>query len=149
MTQPPPPPPSDSLLSLRTKIQEYLKEILGSSPLPDASGNYSIQYGSTRVFLFPEEMSSGKTALQAYAFVTKGSKVTPELTKFLLKANGNLRFGKFCLTNDETMILFGHCLLGDKMDREELQTVMLAIVGTADEYDDKVVGMAGGKRFVD
>jgi hypothetical protein len=147
-TPPPPPPGADSLETLKKRLHEYLTGTLTAVPLNDEKGTYGMQWGSTKLVITPEKMQTGGTVVHVIAIVTRDSRITPELTKFLLETNANLRFGAFCLTNDGGVI-FKQGLLGEKLDREELQMAILAAAVTADEYDDKIIQMAGGKRATD
>jgi hypothetical protein len=145
---PPPPPGADPLDTLKNKLREYLTGTLTAVPLNDEKGTYGLQWGSTKLIIIPEKMQTGGTVVHVMASVTRDSRITPELMKFLLEANANFRFGAFCLTNDGGVI-FKQGLLGEKLDREELQMAIMASAVTADQYDDKIIQMAGGKRATD
>jgi hypothetical protein len=147
-TPPPPPLGADPLDTLKNKLREYLTGTLTAVPLNDEKGTYGLQWGSTKLIIIPEKMQTGGTVVHVMASVTRDSRITPELTKFLLETNANLRFGAFCLTNDGGVI-FKQGLLGEKLDREELQMAIMASAVTADQYDDKIIQMAGGKRAID
>ena len=74
--------------------------------------------------------------------------ITPELLKFLLEENSDQLFGAFSLTKTGD-ILFEHTIVGSTCDPEELEASVLAVLETADEYDDKIITRWGGKRALD
>ena len=76
-------------------------------------------------------------------------KISPELTRFLAEKNNQLLFGKFSLDMPNNTVWYEHVLLGDSLDIEELFTSLAAIALTADEYDEQISKMSGGKRFLD
>ena len=80
--------------------------------------------------------------------VVTGIQQTPELQNFLLRENAELRFGAFSV-DEAGNILFEHTIVGSTCDPKELETSAIAVLEAADEYDDRIVGLWGGKRALD
>lgn len=66
-----------------------------------------------------------------------------ELLKFLLEENYKFRFGAFSIDGDGD-IVFEHTIAAAKLDAEEMEASVRAILSTADEYDDRIVREYGG-----
>jgi hypothetical protein len=70
------------------------------------------------------------------------------LMQFLLEENAEGLFGAFSLSKAGD-ILFEHTIVGSTCDPEELEASVLAVLETADEYDDQIIEKWGGKRALD
>jgi len=68
--------------------------------------------------------------------------------QFLLRKNDDMRFGAFGLDRDMD-IFFEHTIVGSTCDKEELRATVMAVLQTADKYDDEIVAKWGGERAVD
>jgi hypothetical protein len=82
------------------------------------------------------------------SWVVTGAERTPEMLDFLLRENFKMRFGAFGMDADGD-IVFEHTIAGSTCDKNELKASMLAVLHTADDYDDKIVGRWGGQRSMD
>lgn len=82
------------------------------------------------------------------SYVVTGAELTPELMQFLLQENGGMHFGAFGLDDDRD-IFFEHSIVGSTCDRKELESSVIAVLKTADHYDDQIVARWGGKRALD
>ncbi|HOD05119.1 MAG TPA: YbjN domain-containing protein, partial [Anaerolineaceae bacterium] len=82
------------------------------------------------------------------AYVVTGVELTPDLMHFLLRENDRMRFGAFGVDQDND-IFFEHTIVGSTCDMEELKSSVLAVVYTADQYDDQIIQKWGGQRAVD
>jgi hypothetical protein len=136
------------LEGLRTKVREYLLDAFGVVDV-DPEGDFSLPHGSSRVFVSLHDWTGGRHVVRVFAVTNREVEVTPELTRFLATANNELLFGKFSLLDDRRIVLFEHALLADFLDPEELKVTVAAIAVGADDYDDRIQEIAGGKRFVD
>lgn len=72
----------------------------------------------------------------------------PDLLQFLLEENAERLFGAFSLSKAGD-ILFEHTIVGSTCDPEELEASVLAVLETADNYDDQIIEKWGGKRALD
>lgn len=113
---------------------------------------FDLVYGSTRVGIrvLVWEVNPWDIAeliiVRACSCLTVGSRITPELTEYLLRENLKMRFGAFQL-GDHNEIFFAHNILGgENLDLVELQTCILAVVTIADTYDDLLIQKFGGMR---
>jgi len=134
---------------LRAKIEGYLREKkLVYEGLPD--GRYALRQGSTKVFIVPLAWTGGQTLVKLFAPVALAiTQITPELTRFLVEKNAELLFGKFSLDAKGKAIWYEHVLLGNSLDVEELFSAIVTIALTADQYDEQVQALSGGKRLAD
>lgn len=137
---------SDAVKTLRSTIEKYLKESFGGF-LKDQNDNFILQAGSARILVVPLDWIEGQTLVKIVALVNKDGQPTDELAKYLIMENIRLIFGKFSLDPTGTMVFFEHALLGDYLNRKELEIAVKAIASTADKYDDEIKARFGGKKF--
>jgi hypothetical protein len=75
----------------------------------------------------------------------------PELMRMLLDQSFSFAFGGFTLDPNGD-VNFEETLLGSKLDREELETAVQAVLSVSDEYDDRIVrdygGVTGREKFL-
>ncbi len=82
------------------------------------------------------------------AYVVSGAMLTPEMMYYLLRENEGMPFGAFGVDKDGD-ILFEHSIVGSTCDKKELEASVIAVLRTADEYDDQIVERWGGRRALD
>lgn len=116
---------------------------------------FELVYGSTRIGIrvLVWEVNPWDTQelviVRACSCVTVGSRITAELTEYLLRENLRMRFGSFQL-GDHDEIFFAHNILGgENLDLMELQTCILSVVTIADTYDEILTAQFGGYRSTD
>lgn len=104
---------------------------------------FGIKYGSAfaQVSVYP--FGEDDAVICTRAYVLHDVDVTSELMRYLLNENNNMRFGAFGLAN-ETHIFFEHSIIGSTVDKAELRASVLAVIGTADTYDDPLMARFGG-----
>jgi len=88
------------------------------------------------------------TVINVRSAVVTGATLTPELQNFLLRENAELGFGAFSIDQDGK-ILLEHTIVGSTCDPNELEASVMAVLETADEYDDEIVARWGGQRALD
>ena len=137
---------SEALAMLRTTVEKYLTESFGGY-LKDQNGNYILQAGSARIMVMPLDWYQGQTLVKIMALVSRDAERVDELAKYLIEENLNLIFGKFSYEPASRMVFFEHTLLGDFLNRKELEMAVGAIASTADKYDDEIQNRFGGKKF--
>ena len=135
---------------LRSKIEKYLRQKQLSYEVK-SGGTLWVRQGSTVVVVAPMQWGENEqTLVKLSAPVSlEIKKISPELTRFLAEKNNQLLFGKFSLDVNNNTIWYEHVLLGDYLDAEELFTSVAAIAITADQHDEQISKMSGGKRFAD
>jgi len=89
-----------------------------------------------------------ETVINCRAYVVNGAERTPEMLEYLLRENYDMRFGAFGL-DKEGAITFEQNIVGSTCDKNELKASVMAVLGTADKYDDEIVARWGGKRSSD
>lgn len=134
--------------ALRAKVESYLREKgLSYEVRPD--GNLWLRQGSTLVVINIADWGERTLVRLAAPVALNITQVTPELTRFLAEKNHQLLFGKFSLDTQGNGVWYEHVLLGDYLDAEELVVAVAAIALTADELDEEVARLSGGKRVAD
>ena len=134
---------------LRDRVETYLRQrkVKYRATL---EGEYEVQFGTTAVTVRLEKWIHELNLVRMSAPVALNiTKITPKLTRFLAEENRRTLFGKFSLDTKNKAILYEHTLLGDFLDPDELFVAMGTVVGIADDYDELVSEMAGGKRAID
>ncbi|MGB3513367.1 MAG: YbjN domain-containing protein [Microcoleaceae cyanobacterium] len=72
------------------------------------------------------------------------AELKPDLLEFLLRSNAKVQFGGFSL-DTEGNILFEHSIVGSTCDQNEFEESALAVLEVADDYDDRIFELWGGK----
>lgn len=139
---------AESLDAMRGKVESYMRQKqIGYEVSPD--GLLFIKEGSTAVeidiYKSGDYIFARLSALAAYEI----TKITPELTNFLLEKNRESNIGKFSLDTKDKSIWCEHELIGEFMNADELCLALVLVAGIADEHDEKISEMAGGKRAMD
>jgi len=137
-----------SVRDLRGRIEDFLRQTFGTYEV-DTEDRYAIRFGTTKVVIGAHEWFENKTLVNVVAIVAIDVDVTKDLMEFLNNTNANLVFGKFFAMKDQRLVLCQHVLLGDKLDREELELTVAAVAAIADQYDEKIVDRFGGMRYTD
>ncbi|UCF19397.1 MAG: YbjN domain-containing protein [Gemmatimonadota bacterium] len=130
------------------RVAPWVNELFGGSVLrkPDVP-ILGVMHGSAfaQVGVFPW---AGDAIITTRAYVVTGAEVTPDLLRFLLRENAGMHFGAFGL-DDDGDIIFEHSIVGSTCDQKELEASVVAVVRTADDYDDQIVERWGGQRALD
>jgi hypothetical protein len=132
---------------MRARIEPVLAGILGEGKQPekDADGDYVLDLGHVRVFVAPRAMPYRPPIIRVFAITNAGLTLSPELGLFLARLNFTLMFGRFSLDVDHQAVWFDETLLGDHVSDEELQFTVEMVGTTANEWDQKIAAMFGGK----
>ncbi|MCB2224289.1 MAG: YbjN domain-containing protein [Actinobacteria bacterium] len=132
-----------------TKVATWMKELFGEAyqAVPDQPV-FIVPHGSsiTQVVVLP--WGSDDAVIRGMAWVVQGVELTEDLLLHLLRMNSNFRFGGFGLDSDDD-IFFTYSIVGSTADKEELRALTLAVAGTADGEDDKIVAKWGGMTAID
>lgn len=108
----------------------------------------AVQIGSAMAQISVAPWGSDDATITTRAYVVAGIELTPDLMHFLLRENDKMRFGAFGIDKDDS-IFFEHTIVGSSCDKEELKGSVMAVVLTADEYDDQIIERWGGSRVID
>lgn len=139
-----------TLEELRTTLETYLNEHFGTYA-EDGEGDFVIDYESARVFVCPRMWrdDSAHTVVQLFSVTNVEIPVTDELARFLAAENLNLLFGHFALHEANRQVWFGHTLLGDFLDADELVTALSSVARSANKYDDLIKERFGGRLYTE
>jgi hypothetical protein len=99
-----------------------------------------------QVGVFP--WGSDDAIITTRSYVVADIELTADLMRYLLHENGGMHFGAFGV-DDDGDIFFEHSIVGSTCDRKELESSVIAVLRTADEYDDRIVERWGGRRALD
>lgn len=131
------------------RILPWVKELFGELiGIHSESPSLLVHLGSADVHVTVWPWGDDDATVTARSYVIIGAEVTPELMRFLLTENNQMRFGAFGLDKDGD-IFFEHSIVGSTVDKEELKASILAVGYTADKYDDQIMGRWGGQRAID
>lgn len=131
------------------KIKPWVKEIFGDFAMErQDSPAFGIMIGTAyaQTGVFPWGKDDATITTRSY--VVTGTDLTNDLMLFLLNENDRMRFGAFGVDADKD-IFFEHTIVGSTCDKEELKASILAVVMTADQYDEKIVSKWGGQTARD
>ena len=131
------------------QVGAFLKEMFGEMVHPRTEfPSYVLPMGSTYANVNVYAWGDDDATVNVRAYVVLGAEMTSELMMFLLRQNDDFRFGAFGLDKDND-IFFEHSIVGSTLDKEELKASVLAVVGTADRFDDEIQRKWGGRRMSD
>jgi hypothetical protein len=131
------------------KIIPWLKEEFGSflRVRPDAPA-FGIILGSSYTVVGVYPLADKDATITTRSYVVTRVELVPDLLKFLLRKNDEMRFGAFGL-DSEGDIFFEHTILGSSCDLDELISSIQYVVRIADEFDDQIRERWGGERAID
>lgn len=131
------------------KIVPWMKELFGEFVmLRNDAPAMAVVVGSAIAQVGVIPWGNDDATINTRAYVVTGAEATPELMHFLLRETDNMRFGAFGLDSDDD-VFFEHAIVGSTCDKPELKASVMAVVVTADQYDDKIVARWGGQRALD
>lgn len=139
---------SEAVATLRKTLEKDLQEIFGSYRV-DKDGDFMIDHDGTMTWIRPVPWAEDQTIVRIWSITNVGVRVDPELTKFLVTENGKVVFGGFSLDESKPAVLFAHTLLGDFLQKKELEVAIAAVVVTANQYDDMIKERFGGTKFTE
>jgi hypothetical protein len=131
-------------------VRALLKSIYGNNApnVNQVDNSFIITRGSAAVNVSVHELNEQECVVQALAYVVKGARISPELLAKLLHLNNTFPFGAFGLLSDDT-ITYSHRVAGAHLDKNELELAINWVAHVADESDDQIRAVAGGRRAVD
>jgi hypothetical protein len=131
------------------RVERYLIEIFGddASASPDEP-SFTLSEGSAVATIAVRPRLAWSSVVETYSWVVTDVTPSEELCRFLLEENSELLFGAFGLRQG-TNVIFKHSVVGETLDREELESSVRAVLTMADQYDDQIRDRFGGMRAVD
>jgi hypothetical protein len=130
------------------KAKQYLQTLWGNAMhVFDEVPGFAVAQGSAIAFIRVLPWRD-EAVVCTRSYVVTDIEHTPELMEFLLRTNANFVFGAFGFDEDGD-ITFEHTILATHMDLDELRDSVLAVLVTADEFDDRITQRFGGMRALD
>lgn len=137
---------------VRTKVQRILAEMLGGV-MVDSDGDFKIEYESTAGYVRVRDWNDSDTIVTIEALLVRDVPTTPALFEWMAREGAGYLFGKPYLwesTEDgSNVLLFQQHLLGNFLDRQELEVAVRCVFNTANDLDDVVHERFGGARAID
>ena len=137
---------ANTVAALRQKVDRYLRELFGSCDI-DADGDFVIRAGSAVVWIRPIERPTDGVVVRIWSITNVGVRVDDELTKFIATENAKLLFGVLYLDESRPAVILSHSLLGEFLNRKELEVGVVAVAEAADDYGDRIKSRFGGVPF--
>lgn len=152
-----------NLLVVRDKVQRYAKDLFETVMIGN-SGEIIVPYESTQVFIevvefsqeeemvkFRKEFDLSDTALAIYAPVLLELKPSNELFKWIATEGQTFDYVHFRYVEIESggVLEVRYALPGDSLDPGELKNALISVAVCADDKDDELQKIFGGKKFSD
>jgi hypothetical protein len=134
----------DDVASLRKQVEAHFTE-MGVPYGVDGDGDFAITYHDTITYVRTFERE-GRMLVRVWAITNVDVPLTDGLTRFLAAENANIHFGGF-EAHQSGKVAVSHTLLGEFLQRAELDVALMAVVGVADHYAGQIKSRFGGKLF--
>ncbi len=130
------------------RVKRFLDERFGGFDHDPAWG-YHGGFGSARVFVDVVPVLESSTAVRASSPVLSDVDLSDELAVELLTLTDQRPFGAYSYVPSRREVWFDHAILGDDLDRVELEAAIEVVSEAADGDDDMLAGRFGGARYAD
>lgn len=137
------------LKALRERLTKLLDNLLEAGAYEiDADGDFTFPFESTRVWVAPRALPiGGPLIVRVLAVTNVDIDPSPALGLFLSQTNFGLAFGRFSLDARHRAVWFEQNLLGEAFSDEEFGFLVHIVAQTADQYDDRIAEVFGGRVF--
>lgn len=132
-------------MAARDLILEWLKEMDIEPTVRD--GSFIFATGSTAVIITPDEEGAGDGYVSIECPVLIKPRVGVHLMKELLRRNSRLKIGAFALDGD--YVTLSYTMPAIKGASAEFAQILRTVARAADEADDELQKLFGGKRVAD
>jgi Putative bacterial sensory transduction regulator len=142
---------SNDTSAVRVSVARVEETLAGSPAFTRVEPSfYVVRQGSAYVYIQILPLEPDRALVRLVAQLARGVEMTPDLAIKLLRLNARLRFGAFGYVEQGSCVVLAHTLLGgETLDPDEITTVLRDLSMLADEFDDRIVEEAGGKRMQD
>jgi T3SS (YopN, CesT) and YbjN peptide-binding chaperone 1 len=130
------------------RVKHFLDERFGGFD-HDPDWGYHGGFGSARVFVDVLPVLDDSTAVRASSPVLSDIDLTDDLALELMRLAAESPFGCYSYQPARREVWFEHVILGDDLDRPELEAAIQVVADTADGQDDRLAGRFGGRRYAD
>jgi hypothetical protein len=87
--------------------------------------------------------------VRASSPVLSDVELSDDLALELMRLSAERPFGGYAYIPSRREVWFQHAILGDDLDRVELESAIEVVAETADSHDDMLAGRFGGRRYAD
>ena len=129
-------------------VKRFLDERFGGFD-HDPNWGYHGGFGSARVFVDVVPVLEESTAVRASSPVLSDVELSEELALELMRLSGERPFGTYSYQPGRREVWFEHAILGDDLDKVELESAIEVVAETADGQDDVLAERFGGQRYAD
>jgi hypothetical protein len=130
------------------RVKRFLDEHYGGFEHDPAWG-YHGGFGSARVFIDVLPVLEESTAVRLSSPVLSDIDLSAELAHELLRLTAEQPFGRYSYAPARREVWFEHAILGDDLDRIELESAIDVVATNADGHDDALAERFGGRRYAD
>jgi hypothetical protein len=130
------------------RVKRFLDEHYGGFEHDPAWG-YHGGFGSARVFIDVLPVLEESTAVRLSSPVLSGIDLPAELAHELLRLTAEQPFGRYSYAPARREVWFEHAILGDDLDKIELESAIDVVATNADGHDDALAERFGGRRYAD
>lgn len=134
------------LQALRSKIDGYLREMAPDLSVDD-EGDFMVRLGEVITWIRPVAWEDERTLVRVWSITNIGMRVDEELTRFLVTTNARVAMGGFRLDESGPAVMIVHSLLGDYLNRAELQAAVAVVTGMATDFGPQIKSRFGGRLF--
>ena|SRR5437868_8147435 len=134
------------------RARDYLHVLFGEVNVTQMGETLALQEGSTFVYVRAFPIGEKQAGVEVFSYVVLDVEITEALMRHLLTYNLRLVFGSFGLSIDEDgkgAIVLSHTILGNEMERAQLYASVSAVARAADDLDDQLIAIYGGKTAFD
>lgn len=141
-----------SAADLTPKVSEWLNEMFHSVEHTDSGGFFVPHFGSTALFIGIDDVFDGRhTRVRIDAPILLDVPVNGELLQYIGYRSNDFLFGSFVLIREDQqqlgILAFRQTLLGDALDKIELEAACHVVAITADNVDNDLQLRFGGRLF--
>jgi FHIPEP family/Putative bacterial sensory transduction regulator len=130
----------------RDRVASMLARIVGPVEV-DSDGDLTFVYESARIFVGVRPFGDASSVVSVFAITNVGLTPSDALARFVAIHGSDWLFGHLSMVERDGMarLIFNHTLLGDYLDREELEVAVAAVATTAARLDDEIKEQFGGQ----
>ena len=133
--------------AIRSTIEPVVAALSpGGTAVQDDDGDFVLDLGHVRVFVAVRALPGPPPPIvRVFAITNAGVTLSSELGLFLSRLNFTLMFGRFSIDAENASVWFDETLLGEHVTPEELRFTIEMVASTANEWDQKIASMFGGR----
>lgn len=132
-----------AVADLRALVRKYLDEI-GLNYLRDADDDFVVPVGEIMIVLMPREWVEDQTVVVVAANIVENANLDESVYQYVNERNTEILFGKMAAYMDQKVVRFEHPLLGDFLNRAELEAAVKVVGATSLNFHDEVKKRWGG-----